>query len=161
MCGMTNFGKAPQLCKIMRGHNRMIPGSLTCISFFNESVCVYFVQSSTVTTKTTRMTTEATTRVTRPRPKTSHKRIIKPCIEIVSRAKWTASKPSQPCYGICHRIPRVIIHHTDTGRCTDLQTCSTIVKSIQNYHMVTEGNETLYYYLYYAKGNTSYYTKLK
>src|SRR6218665_291415 len=60
------------------------------------------------------------------------------CPHIVSRKDWGAKAPTATT-AIHHPIPKVFIHHTDTGACTTQAGCSSIVKGIQEYHQKTRG----------------------
>jgi hypothetical protein len=60
------------------------------------------------------------------------------CPTIVSRSEWGARAPTSISY-ISQPIPRVFIHHTETSSCTTKSACISIVKSIQNYHMDSNG----------------------
>lgn len=60
------------------------------------------------------------------------------CPNIVSRSEWGARSPTSITY-ISQPIPRVFIHHTETNSCTTQSACAAIVKSIQNYHMDSNG----------------------
>jgi N-acetylmuramoyl-L-alanine amidase len=60
------------------------------------------------------------------------------CPPIVSRSQWEARAPKST-RSMRRPVPKVFIHHTETGRCYTLETCKAIVKSVQNYHMDTRG----------------------
>jgi len=60
------------------------------------------------------------------------------CPNIVSRAEWGARPPSSTS-SISHPIPMVFVHHTETGACFTQSACESIVRSIQNYHMDSNG----------------------
>jgi N-acetylmuramoyl-L-alanine amidase len=75
------------------------------------------------------------------------------CPRIVSRAEWEA-RPPRSTEKIKQPIPRVFIHHTDTQPCTNQSACSTVVRSIQKYHMNTQGwGDIGYHFLVGEDGN--------
>lgn len=58
------------------------------------------------------------------------------CPRIVTRSQWGA-RPATSSINIRHPVPKVFIHHTETGACHTQSDCARIVRSIQNYHMNT------------------------
>jgi len=60
------------------------------------------------------------------------------CPNIVSRAEWGARPPTSSSF-ISKPIPKVFVHHTETGACFTQAACESIVRSIQDYHMDSNG----------------------
>lgn len=60
------------------------------------------------------------------------------CPHIVTRAEWGARPPTSITY-INQPVPRIFVHHTETASCYTQADCSAIVRSIQNYHMDSNG----------------------
>jgi N-acetylmuramoyl-L-alanine amidase len=60
------------------------------------------------------------------------------CPNIVSRAEWGARAPTSISY-ISQPVPKAFIHHTETSSCTTQAACTSIVQSIQDYHMDSNG----------------------
>jgi N-acetylmuramoyl-L-alanine amidase len=61
-------------------------------------------------------------------------------VEIVSRAAWGARSPAYNIGPLPSKpVNKAFIHHTVTGHCYDQATCSSIMRSVQNYHMDTNG----------------------
>jgi N-acetylmuramoyl-L-alanine amidase len=60
------------------------------------------------------------------------------CPRIVTRAEWGARAPTSITY-ISQPVPRVFVHHTAGASCSTQAACSAEVRSIQNYHMDTNG----------------------
>ncbi|XP_058443623.1 peptidoglycan-recognition protein 2 [Malaya genurostris] len=60
------------------------------------------------------------------------------CPNIIKRAQWGASKSTNVTYQI-KPVHFVVIHHTATADCSDMITCKTIVRSIQDTHQ--KGNK--------------------
>lgn len=56
------------------------------------------------------------------------------CPEIVSREQWGGKTPIVVEYTLIP-VKYIIVHHTVTSGCTSLESCSNIVRSIQNFHM--------------------------
>ena len=54
---------------------------------------------------------------------------------IVSRAEWGARAPTAEYY-MNDQVPYVFVHHSVTSTCHSQTDCTTIVQTIQNYHMV-------------------------
>ncbi|RWS08071.1 peptidoglycan recognition protein-like protein [Dinothrombium tinctorium] len=74
------------------------------------------------------------------------------CPRIISREEWNAREPRS-----VRRIPpvkHVFIHHTATGRCDSQVSCSASMRSIQNFHMDSNGwNDIGYNFLIGGDGN--------
>nr|AKJ26282.1 peptidoglycan-recognition protein-sc2 precursor-like protein [Artemia sinica] len=60
------------------------------------------------------------------------------CPNIVSRAEWGARPPNSISYQSVP-VPYVVIHHSASGGCTSQSSCSSLVRSFQNYHMDSNG----------------------
>ncbi|XP_056638356.1 peptidoglycan-recognition protein 2-like [Diorhabda sublineata] len=58
----------------------------------------------------------------------------KTCPEIVTKDKWQGL-PSIAVDYVIIPVTKVVIHHTVTPECSTQETCSSMVKSIQNFHM--------------------------
>ncbi|KAJ8920327.1 hypothetical protein NQ315_011989 [Exocentrus adspersus] len=58
------------------------------------------------------------------------------CPDIVNRTRWDGRLPVAVDYAIIP-IKFVVIHHTVTPECTSETSCSSMVRSIQNFHMDT------------------------
>ncbi|KAG5879196.1 hypothetical protein JTB14_030157 [Gonioctena quinquepunctata] len=58
------------------------------------------------------------------------------CPEIISRQQWGGKTPIAVDYAIIP-VKFAIIHHTVTRECDSEESCSTIMKSIQDFHMNT------------------------
>jgi len=67
-----------------------------------------------------------------------HANMTAGCPNIVSRAEWGARPPTSTS-NIAHPIPMVFVHHTETGACNTQASCEAIVRSIQDYHMDSNG----------------------
>jgi N-acetylmuramoyl-L-alanine amidase len=75
------------------------------------------------------------------------------CPRIVTRAEWGARAPTSISY-ISHPVPRYFVHHTETGGCSNQADCSAICRSIQNYHMNSNGwSDIGYNFLVGGDGN--------
>ncbi|KAK3594941.1 hypothetical protein CHS0354_009327 [Potamilus streckersoni] len=59
-------------------------------------------------------------------------------VKIVSRSDWGAVPPTNVSY-LKPPVDLVFIHHTDTQSCSDLESCSKILRSIQYFHMHVRG----------------------
>ncbi|XP_055523357.1 peptidoglycan-recognition protein 2-like [Wyeomyia smithii] len=57
----------------------------------------------------------------------------KACSIIVKRAQWNSQKSTNVTYQI-RPVPWVVIHHTVTPECNELNACKARVRSIQDYH---------------------------
>ncbi|XP_078592912.1 peptidoglycan-recognition protein SC2-like isoform X1 [Branchiostoma floridae x Branchiostoma japonicum] len=60
------------------------------------------------------------------------------CPRIVTRAEWGARYSSWVQY-ISRPVPKVVIHHSTGGTCSDQTACSAKVRGFQNYHMDSNG----------------------
>ncbi|GFW95058.1 peptidoglycan-recognition protein 2 [Trichonephila clavipes] len=56
-----------------------------------------------------------------------------PCPKIVSRAQWGA-RTSRPSVALAVPVRHVFVHHTDGVTCSNQDTCSKVVRQIQNDH---------------------------
>ncbi|GFS90559.1 transposable element Tcb1 transposase [Trichonephila clavipes] len=55
-------------------------------------------------------------------------------MEIVSRAKWGA-RESISNVTMQTPVPHIFIHHTATSECNNFESCSQMMRTIQNFHM--------------------------
>ncbi|CAL1288694.1 unnamed protein product [Larinioides sclopetarius] len=60
------------------------------------------------------------------------------CPEIVSRAHWGA-RTGRPLPALRIPVSHVFIHHTDGATCDSKDSCSRVVRQIQNYHIDVKG----------------------
>jgi len=60
------------------------------------------------------------------------------CPAIVSRAGWNA-RPARGFTTLATPVNTVVIHHTVTPFCTTQAACAQLVRSMQNFHMDTNG----------------------
>ncbi|KAI8482616.1 N-acetylmuramoyl-L-alanine amidase [Branchiostoma belcheri] len=60
------------------------------------------------------------------------------CPRIVTRSEWGARSSSWVQY-ISRPVPKVVIHHSTGGTCSDQASCSAKVRGFQNYHMDSNG----------------------
>ncbi|RNA36663.1 peptidoglycan-recognition SC2-like [Brachionus plicatilis] len=60
------------------------------------------------------------------------------CPNIVSRAEWGARAPTGSSV-MSNPVPYVVIHHGASAACTTKSSCINMVKSYQNYHMISNG----------------------
>ncbi|XP_019878218.2 peptidoglycan-recognition protein 2-like isoform X2 [Aethina tumida] len=56
------------------------------------------------------------------------------CPEIVTKSGWDGRQPISEDYVIIP-VKYIVIHHTVTPECGNVTTCSSILKSVQNFHM--------------------------
>lgn len=56
------------------------------------------------------------------------------CPDIVTREQWGGQAPEYIDYTV-FPLDNVIIHHTVSASCTTKESCSELVRNIQNYHM--------------------------
>lgn len=56
------------------------------------------------------------------------------CPEIISRSRWGARTALEVEYSLTP-IQYVVLHHTVTPTCTSEESCSELLKNIQNFHM--------------------------
>ncbi|XP_052805656.1 peptidoglycan-recognition protein SC2-like [Mya arenaria] len=59
-------------------------------------------------------------------------------VHIVTRSQWGA-RPAKTHSTMHVPVNEFFIHHTETPACTDMTACKTRVRSIQNYHMDSNG----------------------
>ncbi|XP_029427105.1 peptidoglycan recognition protein 1 [Rhinatrema bivittatum] len=60
------------------------------------------------------------------------------CPTIISKSQWGGRNPTcRTALGT--QLPYIIIHHTEGSACSSVSSCTTQMKSIQNYHMNSNG----------------------
>ncbi|KAJ8020103.1 Peptidoglycan-recognition protein SC2 [Holothuria leucospilota] len=60
------------------------------------------------------------------------------CPNIISRAEWGARDPADSTY-MAPPVDHFVVHHSAGSTCDSVESCSTIVRAIQNYHMDSNG----------------------
>jgi peptidoglycan recognition protein len=71
----------------------------------------------------------------------------------VTRAEWGARAPTNANYHAVP-VPYVVIHHGAGGACSTPDDCAAVVRSVQNYHMDTNGwSDIGYSFLVGGDGN--------
>ncbi|KAF2898068.1 hypothetical protein ILUMI_08111 [Ignelater luminosus] len=56
-------------------------------------------------------------------------------LKIVTRKEWLAQTPAEPLSPLKSPVPNVIIMHTATENCSDIEKCILYVRSIQSFHI--------------------------
>ncbi|XP_071822975.1 peptidoglycan-recognition protein SC2-like [Apostichopus japonicus] len=60
------------------------------------------------------------------------------CPNIVSRSEWGARSPSGSKF-MSTPVDYFVVHHTAGASCSDISSCSSVMRGIQNYHMDSNG----------------------
>ncbi|KAF8788821.1 Peptidoglycan-recognition protein LB like protein [Argiope bruennichi] len=65
-------------------------------------------------------------------------------VEMVPRARWGAREPKEINY-MQIPVPHLFIHHTAMSECNDFDSCSRMMRAIQNFHMDDRGWDDIGY----------------
>jgi len=74
-------------------------------------------------------------------------------VRLVTRKEWGARDPASKSY-MSLPVDYTFIHHTAGKTCYDIDTCKSVVRGVQNYHMDSQGwNDIGYSFLIGQDGN--------